>query len=69
MLGYAAVITNFGRLLDLPGVMQTFNIFSPLSPYSVQPVMWTPVLVLSLLGVPGLMLGLISRQRREVTSG
>nr|WP_255316694.1 hypothetical protein [Nesterenkonia sp. Act20] len=69
VLGYAAIMTNFGRLLDLPPVMQNFNVFSHLSQYPVEPVTWAPVLVLSLLGVAGLTLGVIGWQRREVTSG
>lgn len=69
VVGYAAVMTNFGRLLDLPGVMQNFNVFSHLSPYPVEPVTWAPVLVLSALGVAGLMLGVLGWQRREITSG
>jgi ABC-2 type transport system permease protein len=69
VLGYAAVMTNFGRLLELPAVMQNFNLFSHLAPYPVEPVSWTPILVLSALGTVGLTLGILGWQRREINSG
>ncbi len=37
--------------------------------HPAEPVTWAPVLVLSLLGVPGLTLGILGWQRREINGG
>lgn len=68
ILGYAAVMTNFGPLLDLPEVFSAFNLFGHLALYPVEPVAWGPVLWLSGVGVGGIVLGFTGWRRREINS-
>ncbi|WP_010525595.1 ABC transporter permease [Nesterenkonia sp. F] len=69
LLGYAAVMTNFGSLLELPAVMEDLNVFGHLAQVPVEGVDWAPFLVLSGIGVVGILLGMIGWNRREVAAG
>lgn len=66
IIGYGAVITNFGQLLELPEVFYELNVFSHLSEYPVEDIEWVPVLWLTAVGVAGILVGLIGWNRREV---
>ncbi|GAA1140992.1 ABC transporter permease [Nesterenkonia lutea] len=68
LVGWAAVMTNFGQLLDLPELLHEVNIFSHLAQYPVEPIAWAPVLWLSGLGIGGILLGLLGWQRREINA-
>lgn len=69
ILGYAAVLTNFGPFLDLPKIFSVLNVFGHLAQYPVEPVAWNSVLWLSILGVGGIILGFTGWHRREINSG
>lgn len=66
IIGYAAVMTNFGQLLELPDVFYELNVFGHLAQYPVEDLAWAPVLVLSGIGVAGLAVGLLGFSRREI---
>lgn len=66
VIGYAAFMSNFGQLLELPEFVHEFNVFGHLARYPVEDVAWTPVWVLTALGAAGLVLGLAGWSRREV---
>lgn len=66
LIGYAAFMTNFGRLLELPEILHRFNIFGYLAQYPVEPVEWAPVVLLSGLGVLGIILGLTGWRHRQI---
>lgn len=69
LVGYAAFMTNFGQLLDLPAVLHEFNVFSHLGQFPVEAVEWGPVLGLSVIGIGGLLLGFTGWRRREINRG
>ncbi|EXF24823.1 ABC transporter permease [Nesterenkonia sp. AN1] len=69
LLGYAAVMTNFGPLLDLPTVFSELNVFGHLAQYPVEAVRWSPVLWLSGIGTAGILLGFTGWRRRVINSG
>ncbi|MGJ9406570.1 ABC transporter permease [Nesterenkonia aurantiaca] len=69
LLGYAAVMTNFGPLLDLPTVFSELNVFGHLAQYPVEAVRWSPVLWLSGIGTAGILLGFAGWRRRVINSG
>ena len=69
VLGYAAVMTNFGPLLDLPDIFSEFNVFGHLAQYPVEPLEWGPLLWLGVIGVGGIILGFTGWRRREINSG
>lgn len=68
LLGYAAVMINFGSLLELPAVLEDLNVFGHLARFPVEDVAWTPVLMLGGIGVVGIVLGAIGWNRREVAA-
>lgn len=69
VLGYAAVMTNFGPLLELPDIFFEFNVFGHLAQHPVEPIAWAPVLALCSIGVGGIVLGFTGWRRREINSG
>ncbi|MCH8563485.1 hypothetical protein LTI14_09720 [Nesterenkonia sp. YGD6] len=69
VLGYAAVITNFGPLLHLPEIFFELNVFGHLAQYPVEAFEWGPVIWLSAIGVGGILLGFTGWHRREIPSG
>ncbi|MBO0594649.1 hypothetical protein I2485_05005 [Nesterenkonia sp. E16_7] len=69
LLGYAAVMTNFGPLLDLPEIFSELNVFGHLAQYPVESVRWSPVLWLSGIGTAGILLGFTGWRRRAINSG
>lgn len=66
LIGFAGVMASFGSLLELPEAVTELNLYGHLSEYPVEEIAWTPVLVLSGIGVAGLVLGLLGWTRREV---
>lgn len=66
IVGFAGVMSSFGGMLDLPEAVTRLNLFGHLSEYPVEEVSWTPVLVLTGIGVVGMALGLAGWSRREV---
>ncbi|GAB3843226.1 ABC transporter permease [Nesterenkonia populi] len=66
IIGYGAVMTNFGQLLELPEVVYELNVFGHLSQYPVEEVSWAPVAVLTGIGAAGIALGFLGWNRREV---
>ncbi|GAA4834636.1 exporter of polyketide antibiotics [Garicola koreensis] len=66
VVGFSAVLTTFGSLLELPEFVTELNVFGHLAEYPVEDVQWAPMLWLSGIGVLGLVLGLIGWSRREV---
>ncbi|MFD1860438.1 hypothetical protein EHW97_12780 [Aeromicrobium camelliae] len=66
IIGYAAFMSNFGQLLDLPKFAAEFDVFGHLTRYPVEDVAWTPVWALTAVGAAGLVLGLVGWSRREV---
>lgn len=66
IVGYAAFMTNFGQILEVPDLFHELNIFGHLSQYPVEEVAWGPVGVLTALGVGGIVLGLLGWNRREI---
>lgn len=68
IIGYAAVITNFGAILELPDIFYDLNIFGHLAEYPVEDVEWSPFLVLVGIGIIGLILGVLGWNRREINT-
>lgn len=66
IIGFAAVMTTFGGLLELPEALRSLNIFGHLAEYPVDDIAWAPILWLSLIAVCGIGLGLAGCRRREV---
>lgn len=66
IVGYAAVMSTFGGLLDLPEFLVELNLFGHLAEYPVEDIHWTPLLLLTVTGVVGIVLGLLGWNRREV---
>ncbi|GAA1823713.1 ABC transporter permease [Nesterenkonia flava] len=66
IIGYAAVMTNFGQLLELPELFYELNAFGHLAQYPVQDIAWTPVLILTGIGIAGILLGFLGFNRREI---
>ena len=66
MVGFAAAMTTFGGLLEVPDLLIELNLFGHLAEYPVEDFRWTPVLVLSAVGAAGVALGLVGWNRREV---
>lgn len=66
VVGYGAVFTTFGDLLELPDFMAELNVFGHLAEYPVEDISWTPVIILTAIGVAGLVLGLLGFNRREI---
>lgn len=66
IIGFGAVMTTFGGLLDLPQALQSLNIFGHLAQYPAEDIDWTPVLMLSGIGLVGIALGLTGWVHREV---
>ncbi|WP_300344068.1 hypothetical protein [Nesterenkonia sp.] len=66
IIGYCAFMTNFGRLLEVPELMHDANLFGHLAEYPVEEVSWTPVLVLTGLGLVGILIGFVGWNRREI---
>ena len=66
IVGFAAAMTSFGSLLQLPDFVLELNIFGHLAQYPVEDVHWTPLLVLTMMGAAGTALGLLGFNRREV---
>lgn len=66
IVGFAAAMTTFGGLLEVPDLLIELNLFGHLAEYPVEDFRWTPVLVLSAVGAAGVGLGLVGWNRREV---
>lgn len=66
IVGWGAVMTSFGGLLELPDIVTELNVFGHLAEYPVEDVQWAPILWLSGIGVIGVVLGLIGWSRREI---
>ena len=66
VVGWGAVMTTFGGLLELPDIVTELNVFGHLAEFPVEDVQWAPILWLSGIGVIGVVLGLIGWSRREV---
>lgn len=66
IIGFGAVMTTFGGLLDLPEALQSLDIFGHLAQYPVEDISWAPVLMLSGIGLIGIALGLTGWSHREV---
>lgn len=66
VVGYAFVMSTFGSLLDIPDFLVELNVFHHLAEYPVEEIAWTPVLVLTAIGVVGMLLGLLGFRRREI---
>ncbi|WP_022873463.1 ABC transporter permease [Nesterenkonia alba] len=65
-VGFGGVMSTFGQLLDLPDAILSLNLFGHLAEYPVEDIAWTPVLVLTGIGVVGVLLGLLGWKRREI---
>lgn len=68
IVGWGAVMTTFGSLLEVPELLAELNIFGHLAEYPVEDVDWAPFLWLSGIAVVGVVVGLIGWSRREVNS-
>lgn len=66
IISYALFMTNFGQLLDLHQRFHDLNLFSHLAQYPVEDILWAPVLVLTGIGLCGIVLGLLGWKYREV---
>ncbi|TLP97442.1 hypothetical protein FEF26_07505 [Nesterenkonia salmonea] len=66
IVGYSAIMANFGQLLELPQFFHELNIFGHLSPYPVEAVSWTSVVILTGMGVTGILVGLLGWHLREI---
>lgn len=66
IIGFAAVMTSFGGLLELPDIILDLNLFGHLAEYPVEGIAWAPVLWLSAIGVVGILLGFVGWKRREI---
>lgn len=63
---YGFVMENFGTLLEFPEPILNLSLFHHLASYPVENVTWAPILVLSGIGILGLLLGVLGWRRREV---
>ena len=65
-VGFAAVMSTFGGLLELPQFVIDLNVFGHLAEYPVEDIAWAPVVILTAIGVATLLVGLVGFNRREL---
>lgn len=66
VIGFGAVMSTFGTLLDLPDLITSLNLFGHVSEYPVEEISAAPLLWLSAIGATGILVGLAGWNRREI---